>query len=166
MKISTVYKLINDIDDLVYIGSTTCGLSKRIGDHIYKVRLGNQSKLYNHMREIGVEHFKILCIKQYTDISKEKLRAKEAKYIKRYDTITNGLNTFCMLGKYCSHNKERYECIICKGSKMCLHGRRKIQCIICSPTTCDRCEKAYAGKSCLKQHQKKCSIDQSNISTE
>ena len=83
MRISTVYKLINDIDDLVYIGSTTCGLSKRIGDHRYKVRLGNQSKLYNHMREIGVEHFKMLCIKQYTDISKEKLRAKEAKYIKR-----------------------------------------------------------------------------------
>ncbi len=48
MRISTVYKLINDIDDLGYIGSTTCGLSKRIGDHRYKVRLGNQSKLYNH----------------------------------------------------------------------------------------------------------------------
>ena len=66
MRISTIYKVINDVDDKVYIGSTTCGLSKRIGDHRYKVRLGNQSKFYNHMREIGVENFKILCIKQYT----------------------------------------------------------------------------------------------------
>ncbi len=43
------------------------------------------------MREIGVEHFKILCIKQYTDISKERLRTKEQKYINRYDAINNGL---------------------------------------------------------------------------
>ena len=60
MRISTIYKVINDVDDKVYFRSTTCacGLSKRIGDHRYKVRLGNQSKFYNHMREIGVEHFK------------------------------------------------------------------------------------------------------------
>ena len=148
MRISTVYKLINDFDELIYIGSTTCALSKRIGDHRYKVRLGNQSKLYNHMREIGDEHFKIICIRQYTDISKERLRAKEAKYIKRYDAINNGLNTFCMLGKNCSH------------------GRRKVLCIICSPATCDRCGKVYGGKGGLKQHQKKCQIVQSNISTD
>ncbi len=37
------------------------------------------------MREIGMEQFKILCLKEYTDISKDRLRAKEAKYIKRYD---------------------------------------------------------------------------------
>ncbi len=89
MRISTIYKVINDVDDKVYIGSTTCGLSKGIGDHRYKVRLGNQSKFYYHMREIGVEHFKILCIKQYTDISKERLRIKEQKYINRYDAINN-----------------------------------------------------------------------------
>ena len=73
---------------------------------------------------------------------------KEAKYIKRYDAINNGLNTFCMLGKNCSH------------------GRQKVQCIICSPATCDRCGKVYGGKNGLKQHQKKCQIVQSNISTD
>ena len=140
MKISTVYKLINDVDDLVYIGSTTCALSKRIGDHRYKVRLGNQSKLYNHMREIGDEHFKIICIRQYTDISKEILRAKEAKYIKRYDAINSGLNTFCMLGKKCSH------------------GRRRNVCIKCTPVTCDRCGNTYGGKNGITEHQKRCIV--------
>jgi hypothetical protein len=138
MRISTIYKVINDVDDKVYIGSTSCGLSKRIGDHRYKVRLGNQSKFYNHMREIGVEHFKILCIKQYTDISKERLRTKEQKYINRYDAINNGLNTFTCLTRFCNHNK------------------RRTRCIECSPAVCENCNKTYAGKDNLKKHQKNC----------
>jgi hypothetical protein len=138
MRISTIYKVINDVDDKVYIGSTTCGLSKRIGDHRYKVRLGNQSKFYNHMREIGVEHFKILCIKQYTDISKERLRTKEQKYINRYDAINNGLNTFTSLTMFCHHNK------------------RRTGCIEFSPAVCENCKKTYAGKDNLKKNQKKC----------
>ena len=33
MSISRVYKIINDVDELVYIGSTTCELSKRMAEH-------------------------------------------------------------------------------------------------------------------------------------
>ena len=87
MSISRVYKIINDVDELVYIGSTTCELSKRMAQHRRDMRKANKtSKLYDgrarasrgsalsdHMRANGVEHYKILLIKEYTDISKERL---------------------------------------------------------------------------------------------
>ena len=39
MSISTVYKLINDVDDKVYIGSTTSKISKRMTEHRKSARV-------------------------------------------------------------------------------------------------------------------------------
>ena len=164
MSISTVYKIINDIDEKVYIGSTTCKISKRMTEHRRNSRQAiRTSKLYNHMRAIGVQHFKIVCIREYTDISKERLHNREEKYIKRYDSIKNGLNTNSMGGYYCIHDKLKRYCVECEGPAMCIHEKRRKQCKICSPALCDRCGGIYAGKGNLKKHQLKCQIDQSTI---
>ena len=164
---SYVYKITNDLNEMVYIGTTTRPLCKRISDHRYNaIRRGNTSKLYEYMREIGVERFKIVCVREYKDISKERLKSKEEKYIRRYDSIKNGLNMHSMGGYYCIHDKLKRYCVSCKGASMCSHGRIERICVKCTPYTCDRCEKAYGGKSGLKQHQKRCSNDESNISTE
>ena len=166
MSISTVYKLINDVDDKVYIGSTTSKISKRMTEHRKSAREGRTSKLYQYMRAIGVQHFKIVCIREYTDISKERLHNREEKYIKRYDSIKNGLNMHSMGGYYCIHNKLKRYCMSCNGSSLCSHGRIKRICVKCTPYTCDRCQKTYGGKSGLIQHLKRCPIEQSTISTE
>ena len=52
MIISTVYKLINDIDDKVYVGSTCSKISKRITEHRRNAKEGRTSKLYQYMRTI------------------------------------------------------------------------------------------------------------------
>ena len=88
MNISRVYKIVNDIDELVYIGSTQQILCRRMTEHRKLALQGCERKLYNHMRDIGSEHFKIMCVREYKDISKERLRYKEDKYIKRF-----GINT-------------------------------------------------------------------------
>ena len=106
----------------------------------------------------GVEHYKILLIKEYTDISKERLNKREHKYIKRYDSVKNGLNTYEMGGYYCIHNMLKRYCMACNGSSMCSHGKIKINCVECSPVTCYRCGKTYGGKKGLTQHQKRCII--------
>jgi len=171
MTISRIYKIINDVDELVYIGSTTCELSKRMAQHRRDMRKANKtSKLYDHMRANGVEHYKILLIREYTDISKDRLRNREDKYINRYDSAKNGLNTYEMGGYYCIHNKLKRYCMSCNGSSMCNHGRpsasaggpsggriKKI-CIICNPSTCYRCGKIYGGKRGVTQHQKRCIV--------
>ena len=73
MSISTVYKLINDVDDKVYVGSTCSKISRRMTEHRRNSRQAiRTSKLYNHMRALGVQHFKIVCVREYTDISKLK----------------------------------------------------------------------------------------------
>ena len=160
MSISRVYKIINDVDELVYIGSTTCELSKRMAQHRKDMRKANRtSKLYDHMRANGVEHYKILLIKEYTDISKDRLRNREDKYIKRYNSVKNGLNTNEMGGYYCIHDKLKRYCTTCHGSSMCSHGRIKRVCVKCTPYTCDRCNNTYGGKQSLIRHQKKCSVD-------
>ena len=103
MSILTVYKIINDIDEKVYIGSTCSKISKRMTEHRRNAKEGRTSKLYQYMRALGVQHFKIVCIREYTDISKERLHNREEKYIKRYDSIKNGLNMHLMGGYYCIH---------------------------------------------------------------
>ena len=196
MSISRVYKIVNDIDDLVYIGSTKQILCRRMTEHRKSALKGCERKLYIHMREIGAEHFKIMCVREYKDISKERLKYKEDKYIKRYDTVKKGLNMCYAFGQKCEHKKKRGDCLDCKGSQICEHDKRKSQCIycggssicehakrrsqcsdcggssmcehsrqrsqckVCSPAVCIKCLKVYAGKSKLKKHQRKCSIEQ------
>ena len=110
------------------------------------------------MRSNGVEHYKILLIKEYTDISKDRLQKREHKYIKRYDSVKNGLNTYEMGGYYCIHNMMKRYCMSCNGSSMCAHGRITRLCAKCTPYTCDRCNNAYEGKQGLIQHQKRCNV--------
>ena len=131
MSISRIYKIINDVDELIYIGSTTCELSKRMSEHRRNSKRGGPSKLYDHMRSNGVEHYKILLIKEYTDISKERLHNREEKYIKRYDSIKNGLNTNSMGGYYCIHDKLKRYCVECEGPAMCIHEKVKRTCKDC-----------------------------------
>ncbi len=112
MSISRVYKILNDIDDLVYIGSTKQILCRRMAEHRKLALKGCARKLYNHMREIGAEHFKILGVREYKDISKDRLKYKEDKYIKIFDTVKTGLNMSYAFGKKCLHAKGHKSAII------------------------------------------------------
>ena len=58
--IGRVYKITNNVDDMVYIGSTVKPLVKRLGDHIYDYKRAiYKMKLYDHFTEIGVENFEM-----------------------------------------------------------------------------------------------------------
>ena len=134
------------------------------------------------MRALGVQHFKIVCIREYTDISKERLHNREEKYIKRYDSIKNGLmhsmgGYYCIHDKLkrccveckgpamCVHKKVKRRCVECKGLDICVHNKVKYICIVCNGSS--RCihskikhHKTYAGKQSLRTHQIKCQVDQ------
>ena len=143
-------------------------------NHRDSAKQGITSKIYTHMRDIGIEHFKILLVREYKDISKDRLKYKEDKYIKRFDTVKKGLNMYYSFGKKCEHKKRRGKCIECqgsqicehkkrretciecKGSALCIHQKQKLRCKICSPAVCENCNRTYAGKHSLKTHQIKC----------
>ena len=92
-KYSKVYKITNSIDDEIYIGSTTYQyLATRINSHrmMCKDISGRRdSKLYNKMRELGVENFKIELLEEVNCESKEDLLKKEQEYI---DLLKPSLN--------------------------------------------------------------------------
>ena len=58
-----VYFIVNDIDDKVYVGSTTTELWHRMSQHKADARKGEKSPLYDLMRQYGLDHFKIVLVK-------------------------------------------------------------------------------------------------------
>ena len=66
-KNSKIYKIINDVDSMVYIGSSTAQLSKRFHDHKCRSKNDKYSNipLYQHMNIIGTEKFHIILICNY-----------------------------------------------------------------------------------------------------
>lgn len=61
-----VYRIVNDIDDMVYIGSTTTELWHRMSQHRAEAKKGAKSDLYDLMRKHGIEHFQIKLVKKST----------------------------------------------------------------------------------------------------
>ena len=95
MENAKVYKLTNDLDDKIYIGSTNNQyLCTRMNSHrqLCKDLSGRRNTtLYNYMREIGIEHFKIELIEKVKCENKNQLREREQYFI---DELKPELNMF------------------------------------------------------------------------
>jgi hypothetical protein len=82
-----IYKVVNDANDSIYIGSTCQKyLSTRMTDHKGHVRHPERRKssLYQDMRKLGVEHFKIILIRNFACNNKAELEAEEYRTMKEY----------------------------------------------------------------------------------
>ena len=66
-----VYKIVNNIDNMIYIGSTTCKLCNRMNVHRYNMNNNKNATLYKHMRKLGVHNFSIVLIENYPCSSKD-----------------------------------------------------------------------------------------------
>lgn len=77
-----IYKVVNDLNDNEYIGSTTQTLSRRFSSHKVQKR---DSKFYKAMQTIGTDHFKILLIEHFPCGSKAELEAREYAVMKTFD---------------------------------------------------------------------------------
>ena len=86
-----IYKITNDSNDHVYIGSTCDTLSKNFSKH--KSNKNTQYKmnrpLYKLMNEIGFELFRIELICNYRCDDKYQLCKKTSEYIRQYDKTLN-----------------------------------------------------------------------------
>ena len=80
-----VYKISNDINDKLYIGITSSGISVRFKQHSKA-----ESYIGNAIRKHGVEHFKIEVI----DVAetREEVMKKEIYWIDHYNSFKKGYN--------------------------------------------------------------------------
>ena len=83
-----IYKVLNTIDDEIYVGSTTQPLSKRMYEHrgVNKSSM-RKSKVYTHMTKLGVDNFYIELIEQCPCKTIEELNAKEGEWIRKIATL-------------------------------------------------------------------------------
>ena len=115
-----IYKILNYIDDKVYVGSTTQPLSKRMAQHR---RAANRPKiqhypLYMKMKEYGIENFYIELIEAYPCGNSKELRKREGQFIREFGTLNNliaGRTSQENSREYHQNNREKYS-----------HGRKNI----------------------------------------
>lgn len=93
-----LYKIVNNINNKVYIGKTYKTIQERWRNHLsdaYKIdaesmEYARNAKLQRAIRKYGPEHFKIELIGQFEE---GVLEQKEVEYIAKYDSYHNGYNS-------------------------------------------------------------------------
>jgi group I intron endonuclease len=87
-----IYVIRNHGNPLVYVGSTTQALSKRMVEHRSKSKSYTTCKLYQAFYEHGIEKFYIELVEDYPCESKEQLLRQEGHFIRQFDSYNNGYN--------------------------------------------------------------------------
>ena len=123
-----IYKLVNSVDDRIYIGSTATELSKRLYQHKMMARKRTEQKVYKELNTIGWENVRIIQIEAFRCETKQELLTREQYHM---DLLKPDLNKNASNGQQCIHNKLRYTCIECCGSQVCEHNKRRARCIPC-----------------------------------
>ena len=73
-----VYRLVNKVDEELYVGSTIQSLAKRKGGHKCDARRHPEIKVYQHLNSIGWENVEIVLIETYPCNNKDELKARES----------------------------------------------------------------------------------------
>ena len=93
------YKIVNVLDDKIYVGSTRQKLSSRLSGHRVQMKKGNNTKIYQHMREIGIDKFSIIELDRREVMDRQDQLKFEREY---YDKLKPELN---MILPYNSHSE-------------------------------------------------------------
>jgi len=86
-----IYKVVNKVNDMVYIGATTKVVDSRKKDHIQKANKEVGHKFHRAIKIFGPEAFEWKVI-DHTANDIHELASKEKEYIIKYDSKENGLN--------------------------------------------------------------------------
>ncbi len=88
-----IYKITNDYNDDIYIGSTCNSLVRRYNQHrLYSTYEKYQHRpLYKLINEIGFDRFRIQLIENYPCEDKYMLKQKEGEYIRELSTLNKNI---------------------------------------------------------------------------
>lgn len=84
-----VYKIMNKVNGMLYIGITTCSLAKRWREHKCAAKAGLDTPLYNAMRKYGLEAFEMVLV--HEGKTREEIQEKEKELICQHNAyVRNG----------------------------------------------------------------------------
>jgi hypothetical protein len=105
-----IYKITNDYNDEVYVGSTCDTLIKRFSCH--KSHSNNPKKmnrpLYALMREIGTERFAIYLIEEFSCVNKYELNQREGHWIRQIGNLNKRIEGRTK-SEYREHNSDKFK---------------------------------------------------------
>jgi len=84
-----IYKLVNNVDDEIYVGSTCNPLHKRKSQHKYDCKVHPNYPVYRHLNSVGFQHVEIILIEACECKDKNELKKRERHWI---DTLRPSLN--------------------------------------------------------------------------
>lgn len=86
-----IYKIVNDINNKIYVGKTYNDLQLRFQQHIQAAKKENikNRPLYKAINKYGKEHFSIILIETCADFL---LEEREKFWIQYYNSYNNGYN--------------------------------------------------------------------------
>lgn len=106
-----IYKLVNDVDDEIYVGSTCNKLWSRISSHKTAAKTKVNQPVYKHLNSIGWASVKIILVESYACGSKIELLQRERYWI---ELLKPQLNKVLPIStrqeqsqKYYCNNKEK-----------------------------------------------------------
>ena len=125
--IAKIYKIVNTINNEIYVGSTRNELRFRWQGHKQAYNKKNNG-LYLMMRKHGFEPFRIILSEEIEVQNRQEQLQHEQRYI---DQLRPTLNNHNAYGTKCEHNRIRSECKDCGGSQICEHNRVRSTCKNC-----------------------------------
>lgn len=84
-----IYKIVNTINEKVYIGKTSVSVAHRWDQHKSAAQSGVDWHLYRAMRKYGIDKFSIQTIEEISD---DQLNQREIYWINYYNSFKNGYN--------------------------------------------------------------------------
>ena len=102
-----IYKLVNNVDDKIYIGSTCDELRCRKWGHKSKLNRYPDYKVYKHLIQVGWGNVEIILIENYECKSKEELHARERHWIDELKPELNKQTPTLTKREYEQINKEK-----------------------------------------------------------
>lgn len=83
-----IYKLVNTIDDDIYVGSTYHPLVKRLSLHKSHAKFAN-SKVYQHINALGSDNICIELVEEYPCTCRKELEDRERYWIENLKPSLN-----------------------------------------------------------------------------
>ncbi len=164
-KTGKIYKIINSVDDKIYVGSTCMPLPKRLYVHKFQSKKV-KALCHKHFNTVGWENVSIVLIENVNALTKVQLLEREKHYIGELKPALNmkpvsvncphdRLKSHCKECKgvnICSHNKFKNSCKKCNGKAICSHNKFKFACKECKGTSiCVHGNHKYVCKECVQK---------------
>jgi hypothetical protein len=157
-----IYKLVNDVNDDIYVGSSCVALCKRLYEHKSKAKK-KPAPVHLYFNELGWDNVRIILIENVVCENREQLMKREQYYIDELKPKLNKYHSYvncphgrehckckdCSGASICEHNIIKIRCKDCGGSQICEHNRQKSQCIDCGGSQiCPHNKRKSACKDC------------------